>query len=212
MNNVHLSESIDDFRKRYRGTYVFLDFSGDTHLVQYVEDSDNEFIFKSPKYGEIVLNEDTVRRTIKLKFPPSGLYNVAGNAVFFARIPARQWKRAPCQDNCVILNILNCFKRVPVKFSIETLNEIYNTIYPENLDKALAELKYSTALSNKFGISVSHLADKDTFLFWYKCNPIGVGYKSVKELVIFNKHLFQEVRDFCKRKETQWIPLLKNLQ
>jgi len=200
-----IQETLEDFRKRYKGTYLFLSFNGKEHLVRYDSDNEEEFCFYSPQYGDILVDEDTARNNIEIVFPPTGLYNLLGSVYEFNRLPARQWKRAPCKDNTQfkpIFEQLNCsVDQISLHHTI--VEKLFFPVYPSSLEQAVKELKLATAISKKFAISYSP-EDNSSILFWYKSQPIGYVYPDTKTISIKYKPLLQEVVDFLKKKEYTW--------
>jgi len=209
-----MEESLEDFRKRYKDTIVFLEIDNKKHLVRYDSDNEVSLNFHSPIYGNILLEDSQAREALSFYFPENGLYNVDKKAVYFSRTPSRQWKRAPCQDNCFLSDILRSLgtREKPFIISCESMQQIFFPIYPKSLTEVLETLSYSTALTKEFAVSLGHLPDPNVFLFFYENTPIGTVHKESKEIHVEYKHLFQEVIDFCTKREPEWTPLLKNQQ
>ena len=209
-----MEETLEDFRKRYKDTIVFLEINNKKHIARY--DGDNEVLlnFHSPVYGNILLEDSQAREALSFYFPENGLYNVDKTAVYFSRTPARQWKRAPCQDNCFLADILRSLgtrEKFP-SISCESMQQVFFPTYPKSLNDALEKLTYSTALTKEFAVSLGHLPNPNVFLLFYENTPIGTIHKESKEIHVEYKHLFQEVIDFCTKREPEWTPLLKNQQ
>ncbi len=202
-------ENLEDFRKKYKGTYIFLEFNGKKELVFYAGDTDTTFKVQSAKYGDILIDEQTARESFTYCFPEIGLYNVDDKAHKFVRLPNRQWKRAPCADNTHMRSILTSWLRDSVPVNLRSLAQIYNPKYPKDLDQAISTLKTSTALDLKFAVSIGHLKDKNTFLLWYGSSPIGVINPNLRTVELKTPHMYQEVKDFIKYKEPTWT-LVKN--
>lgn len=197
-------ESLEDFRKRYKGTYLFLNVRGKEHLVRYESDNEEDFCFYSPEFGDLLVDEDTARNQIRIFFPKPGLYNVGEHVYEFTRNPLRQWKRAPCEDNTrlsLMISILsNDYKST--SFNSRIAPDIFFPKYPENLDTAIKNLKTAIALTPEFGIT-KHPKD-ETHLLWYHSNPIGIINTKTREITVKYKPLYQEVIDFFKKKEYSW--------
>ncbi len=199
-------ESVEDFRKRYKGTYVFLNIRNENHLVLYEQDDGDAFSFKSPTFGDILVDQDCAMSRLSFVFPESGLYNIQGQCVEFNRNPARQWKRAPCTENTV-------FSHPPVAFGVrnpqivldmETAHELFFPKYPTNLDEAVKNPSPMMAVNKKFGVSLSP-KEKDTrLLFWYRSEPIGFVDTLNKTIEIKTPNLLQETVDFIKKEAWEW--------
>jgi len=200
-----ITESLEDFRKRYKGTYLFLNFKGQDHLVRYDSDNEEDFCFFSPNYGDLLVDEDTARTQIKIKFPKPGLYNIQDDVYEFTRNPLRQWKRAPCSDNSRLILITSTLTREYqyVDLTHQNVSFIFFPKYPNNLDTAIKELKTAIALNQEFGIT-KH-TEENIYILWYHCNPIGFVYPKTRTITVKYTPLYQEVIDFFKKKEYTWI-------
>lgn len=197
-----LHETIDDFRKRYKDAFVFLNLNEEKILAQYDSDKEGSFLFTSPVFGEIRLDLETTVNTLGFVFPTSGMYNVDGESVLFTRVPARQWKRAPHKDNCQITSVFNnCFYRKPKLLTCEALEQIYYTKYPKSLEEAIKLDRDSIAVNNKFSVTISN---KENHILWYKQTPIGYIDVKNRSIIIKTNLLFQETLDFIKKKEPTW--------
>jgi len=203
-----MTDSVDDIRKKYRNTFCFLELNGKKHLAEYTEDNgDNNFYFRSPDFGEIIVDKETVDTCLTHKFPENGLYNVQGTAVDFVRYPERQWKRAPYHDNCRITSILASIGvSLPLRFivNLHNLEEIYQEKYPSDLEEALFSLKYSVAINKNFAVSHSTMDNRNEYLLWFKNQPVGVVKHQEKEIEVQYTPLFQEVQDFIRTQEPTW--------
>lgn len=197
-------ESLEDFRKRYKGTYLFLNVRGKELLVRYESDNEEDFCFYSPEYGDLLVDEDTARNQIRIFFPKPGLYNIQEEVYEFTRNPLRQWKRAPCDDNSRLSQISAVLSRdyKSTSLSIRIASHIFFPKYPENLDTAIKNLKNSIALNQEFAIT-KH-PKEESLLLWYHSNPIGILDTKTREITVKYKPLYQEVIDFFKKKEYSW--------
>ena len=104
--------------------------------------------------GDILVDEDTARNQLSIRFPKSGLYNLKGTVYEFNRLPARQWKRAPCQDNTTfkpLLSNINCTETL-ITLCEEIPHELFYPTFPKNLDQALDNLKLAIAVSHDFAL------------------------------------------------------------
>ena len=198
-------ESIEDFRKRYKDAFVFLNFNNKKLLVQYSYDKEGSFVYDSPVYGEIQIDQDTAMCETSFSFPTAGLYNIDEGAFMFTRIPARQWKRAPHKDNCQITSVLQgLFHRKPRLLTCNTLEQVYYTKYPKSLEAAINEDKLTVALNLKFAISASNTKQKDQKILWYKQTPVAYVDTGNRSIIIKTDNLRQEVIDYIKKKESTW--------
>jgi hypothetical protein len=204
-----MRESLEDLRKKYRGTFCFIELNGKKHLAEYTDDNGEDcFYFRSPEYGEILIDRDTVDTSLTYKFPEVGLYNLNGQAANFTRTPERQWKRAPFRENCFLQPILNSIGvNISGRFDINlhTLDEVYKELYPDSLERAVDSLKYSAALNKNFAVSHSLSNNRDEFIFWFQTQPIGTLFRKEKRIEISFSYLYQEAADFIRTKEPTWL-------
>lgn len=198
-------ESIEDFRKRYKDAFVFLNFDNKQLLVQYNSDKEGNFIYNSPVYGEIQIDQDTAMCETSFSFPTAGLYNIDDNAFMFTRVPARQWKRAPHRDNCQITSVLQrIFTKRPLLLTCNSLEQVYYTKYPKSLESAINTDKHTVALNLRFAISASNTKQKDQRILWYKQTPVAYVDTGSRSIIIKTDNLRQEISDYIKKKEPTW--------
>lgn len=101
------AEVVNDFRRRYESTYVFVEFPDDMKMPESLffisrvsdhEASNGTIELKSDKYGTIQLNMAT-DHTIKFKYPPVGVFQHGKVAYYLRRMPHRQWRQGLCNEN-----------------------------------------------------------------------------------------------------------------
>ena len=209
-----IQESVEDFRKRYKNTYVFLTLNGKETLVYYEQDhreehddeGEDEFSFWSPIYGSILVDADCAMGRLSFIFPEAGLYNINEECYEFNRNPARQWKRAPCQDNTSFTSPLKNIGLGIQNIILDhnSAQELFFPSYPNSIEEAIDNLKTMVALNGKFGISNSATKDLNKLLFWYKSEPIGYINPTEKTIEIHVKQLYQEVVDYVKKEAWTW--------
>jgi len=166
-----MEDSLDDFIKKYRNTFVFLKYKESDLLVEFV-DSDRNLIFHSPEVGQIVVRLENARKEIKCLFPKNGIYNV-GSIGFseFIRIPERQWKRSPCKSNCAIVNVAEPLI-AQTRINYESVSDCFTPQYPATKLEAEQQVQKrgGVALNDKFGIT---LGDNSDYVLYYGLNAIG---------------------------------------
>lgn len=205
-----MRESVEDIRKKFRGTYCFLELNGKKHLTEFYDDNgEDAFYFKSPEFGEIIVDRETVDTCMTHSFPSNGLYNVQGQAINFVRYPERQWRRAPYRDNCRMTPILtyisiNINSRA-LEINLHNLEELYRGSYPTNLESAILSLKYSTAVNKDFAVSRSTSDDKNEYILWYHTQPVGIVKSKEKTIEVVFEPLYQEVQDYIRKQEPTWL-------
>ncbi len=198
-----IHETIEDFRKRYKGTFLFLTLKDKEFLVRYEEDDGDRFVFYSEAHGNILVSEETARTNLTHHFPETGLYNIEQEANLFTRYPARQWKRAPCADNTYIQRLTNHY--INKRFDFEIATSIFYPKYPDTTSEALENLKKSSiAINSKFGLTKGYGKHKKAIILFYKTTPVGLVDNNQNIIQVKYKPLLQEVKDYYNNKEPTW--------
>lgn len=210
-----IEESLDDFRKRYKGTYLFLKIDGKEHLVNYEADDEESFFFTSPTFGSLVVNENSARNNINFYFPKVGLYNLPTGMADVTRHPARQWKRAPCRDNVHFYGPYEHLigaRQPRFTFDFFLAQELFFPKYPKNLIAALqmcTDTK-AVAFSSDFGVSTGPKKENYSNILWYRSTPVGKIYPKENRIEVAHKTLYQETVDYFYKKEPEWLIQQKN--
>lgn len=204
-----IEESLEDFRKRYKGTYLFLKVNGKEHLVNYESDDEECFYLNSPTFGSLVVNETSARNDISFYFPKVGLYNLPSGMTEVTRYPARQWKRAPCRDNVGFIapfEYLSGLLQPRFSFDFFLAQELFFPKYPKNLAAAIGMCTQNkaVALTRSFGVSFGPPKEEYSHLLWYRTTPIGRIYPKTSKIELAHKTLYQETIDYFSKKEPEW--------
>jgi len=203
-----ITESLEDLRKHYRSTYVFLEIEGKKHLTFYGGDNEEEFIFQSPTFGDLLVNTDTVREKLTFLFPKAGLYNLNNGVYDFTRNPARQWRKAPCGDNTRFRGITDSItlRAVPkIHFSFDIAEHIFFPKYPRTTEEAVQNIpKDGIALNRNIGITIAPEKYDAEHILWYRQAPVGTLDSKKKEITVKYQPLYQEIYDYYTKKEPQW--------
>lgn len=206
-------ESLDDFRRRYRHTYLFLELDGKKHLVNYEADDEESFTFASPQFGALLVNEETAREKISFYFPRAGLYNLDQGMVDFSRNPARQWRRAPCTENTRFYQIHGGISdefAARTRFGWDEAQSLFFPKYPKTTEEALTQLpKNGRALSREIGFTHAPKKYDLPFILWFRQTPVGLVDKEKKEITVRYSPLYQEICDHYTKKEPEWKIHLK---
>lgn len=208
-------ESLEDFRKHYRHTYVFLEIDNKKYLVSYESDNGDDFVFESKQFGSIIVKEKTAQEKISFYFPKAGLYNINGlGPVDISRLPARQWKRAPCVDNVRLVSIhkkLITFDSRWISFTTNVAHDIFFPKYPGNTIEALNKIpEKGIAINSYLGVTKAPEKYKGNFILWYRQAAIGLINPELKEITVKYAPLYQEICDHYNKKEPEWKIHLKN--
>jgi hypothetical protein len=179
MNN---GEVVNDFRRRYEGTYVFLKMerTGVETLVKVsrVEDSSTKIgilYLESPEYGALTLNLGSDGHHLKFKYPPVGVFQHGRDAFLFRRRPSRQYRRGICSDNSLMYNVTSSVVGPLSRWSAEEVQDAFNhkVSTPKQAFELLATNKArSVALDNNFSISKSPFETPD-YVIWNWQFPVA---------------------------------------
>lgn len=178
MNN---SEVIADFRRRWEGTFVWLEMEERKKEVlvkiSRVEESASKIgvlHLDSDEFGAITLNLGSEGHNIKFKYPPVGVFQYKRDAFMFQRRPLRQYRRGICSDNSTMYNIT---RQIMGNYSRWSLAEVQAAFAHKTstLSEALDRLQHdcrSVALPGNYSLCSSFTKDPSHILFhWY--NPVA---------------------------------------
>src|ERR1700743_1243500 len=109
MNN---GEVINDFRRRWEGTYVWLsiDDKKSEELVKLdaIEASSTKvatLYLPSDRVGKLTINFGSEGHSLQFRYPPVGVFQYERDAYVFYRRPERQYRRGICADNSTMQNV-----------------------------------------------------------------------------------------------------------
>lgn len=192
----------EEFIKKYRHCFLFIQKDKDSEPVLAYFNGDEDggyYTFTGKKDVKFCINHDT-KAVVSASFPTPKLINFEKHFFYFCRIPARQYRKAPCNDNCNAYNPISSI--VPYsngEISLELIEEAFNPIYPSFYD-AIAELQtgevLGRAVNELFAIS-QHPNSDDKLLLWIETTPVAeiVGKEIEVKVEIFR----QEIVDFINR-------------
>jgi hypothetical protein len=179
MNN---QEVVSDFRRRWEGTYVWLNMEN-LHeeclvVIERVEDNNDKVAtihVTSQKFGQLVLNLGSDEHEFRFKYPPVGVFQHGVDAVSFQRRPARQYRRGICPDNSVIGNVTRRVVGNTTRFNIATVKAAFDhCVFTK--DYALKMLEAGThrsvALFGNYALSLSMDADP-AHVLWHWETPVA---------------------------------------
>lgn len=101
----------EEFNKSFAGTYLWFkseNYENGNPFLAYVKELTKESLVVSHrKLGTLVFNINT-NLDVWCEFPPTGFFEYATDhypvtVAWIGKKPARQWKKAPCQNNISIL-------------------------------------------------------------------------------------------------------------
>jgi len=180
---------IADFRRRYAGTFVWLDIHAEQKevLAKVVNIESHPvklgvIYVDTREYGSLSLNMGSEGHAIKFRYPNTGVFQYKENACLFHRRPLRQYRRGICPDNCAIIDTT---RRVGGNVRIIDFSTVASAFQHKtySVPAALALLKRgearSVALEDNLSISLPvQLKSSEYLVFHYtspvaKCNDSG---------------------------------------
>ena len=174
------NQIFEDFDRKYQGSYVQVAFKGkEPELFQLRRIvSDNTKFPKleliSDKLGTIVLNYNTNAR-ILFKVPQATYVQNGKDAVFFHRMPERQWKRGIHGNNATFNNPLSQFQLgVPRSYmDFPLIRAAFNPKF-HTLEEAISLLdnKQYTGVVLSRNIALTKTR-RNTKVLFYRLAPVG---------------------------------------
>lgn len=210
--DTSLIKNMDEFRKRYESTYLFLsDEQYDTELVHVDSVHFDHVSLNTAKGVEITVSRNTNSK-LEVIWPDFRLINTDRNVSLCARYPLRQWKRAPTYETVRFTYITDKFQYKNVNTSLFTL---INTAVKDKSEYTLSEAINILLNSDRIGFAlnkqwallrtVKGINPNEYILFFYN-NPCAIINYSKKTILCKNNFLFQEIMDYVKYKENNsWL-------
>ncbi len=190
-------EQISEFVKKYSGTYLWLEYKDKNKLVVLADSDGDRFYFRDAITDagyQIVYDTDA---TITAYFPSSRYINFNGRVLYFTRIPARQYSKAPHKQNCGFYDPLAYHKQAVPHLSSEAMLEAFHPTYYEF---GYQKWNIGYAMSPEFAITL-HPQSDDKQLLWYKLWPVAEVEGKTFKVVL--EPLRQEVIDFVNRNKLE---------
>lgn len=172
---MNTAEIIQDFRRRYEGTFCWLEMEELTKetlvRVTRVEDSASKggvLHLDSSDFGTLTVNIASEGYALRFKYPPVGVFQHDADALQFTRRPQRQYARGICTGNSVLRNVTANFVGNRARFTASEVRSAFEHKTFSVAD-ALFELSRgrvrSIALDNNFSISLSVTLDPDYIVY-----------------------------------------------
>lgn len=104
-------EVLQDFRRRWEGTFVWLGIDGrgdELVKLERIENSSTKVAtlhLTSDRVGALSLNFGSEGHSLQFRYPPVGVYQHERDAYVFYRRPQRQYRRGICPDNSIMWNV-----------------------------------------------------------------------------------------------------------
>ena len=201
-----LLEDMEEFRKRYENTYLFITMNK-IRLLYYVKEVKADYILVyNSSVGTLELDRDT-EIELEVAWPEQGLFNFNNGLYWACRIPDRQWRRAISTKNILLSGVVdNFYDLAPPKVNEDSLIAAFETPVYTSLKQACNQLattdSWGVALNRKWG--VTHTPSPKvtkSFILWRGKRVVGTIKLSSKTIDVRFPHLFQEVRDLNRYKE-----------
>lgn len=113
----------EDFRQRYRGTFGIMEYNGKSTVVN-INDVTREGVHVTDTCNvDMSVTEDS-DVTFKFFALQRGWYSLTSGLKYIYRIPARQFRRGICVDNCACMYFQQGRLRGPDRLSLRDVEEI----------------------------------------------------------------------------------------
>lgn len=202
----------DEFRKKYENCFITIVPDNGKPFVGYLRechvgnsDRNTFYVFQARMEDKTdrvykILHDTEV--TLEARFPDPGFFTVGQykRLFYFSRVPARQFRKAPCNDNCSFVDIERSFRTgnyYHTSISTDLINAAFNPVFV-----SLEEAVYFLTKTNCFGAALSpdwalHLdpATDSKLCLLYRGVPIGDVDAKAKKITILDR-FNQEIHDY----------------
>lgn len=195
-------QALQDFRRRYEGTYVYLELHAEQReviaYVRAVESSPNKvgwLHLDTEEYGVLQLNLGSEGHTLKFKYPPVGVFQNGNWAHVFYRRPQRQYRRGLCQDNSYILSTSRLLGGGSSGFNLKALKNAFEHKTYDALEavKLLQSSPMkSVALADNLSLVISPFEDKELHVIMHYMQPIA-EFKPQKGIVTLHNKIYADL-------------------
>lgn len=205
-----LLREVAEFEKRYTNTWLYIEQPGKiADFFMFKKAGEGKYKFWNPEYGYITLNEET-EVTVSCVYPPLGFFNTGSGFAHFQRYPERQWKRAPCQNNCVVRQrhlTMRASNNIAVDYT-KLQDALKGNFGPKNLTQCIDNILAMTkvvdkvdgcALNRQWAVSISPTSlGYNDFLLWYMNLPVATMSIGVIDTRLYNPMVKQEIMDLLR--------------
>jgi len=199
-------EELDEFGKRYSGTILWLKFpTRDWEMFRFKGvNENNEVHFYNNDTGSVILKVNTDCE-IDVRWPERGFADYNGGIIWGTKVPDRQWKRAPCEKNFTMFDVMSHFYGYMGNLSGDRIfQSLFAPIVPVTILDAINLFKgtgfYGKALSKQFAVTLPPY-NRAHFLLWYGGQPVAIIRPSKKVIEVKHEYVFQEIKDFNRDHE-----------
>lgn len=182
MNN---REALEDFRRRYQGTYAWVYLEAKNQevvtLISAVQDDENSvgrITLSTSEFGELVMNMGSSEYQLKFKYPPVGVFQYGKDSCYFRRLPARQYQRGLCQANSHIATVTrNITSRGNPGFGLKLLQAAFakeTLSFPDALKLLETKKVRSASLMGNYSISQPVCTGNSPYILWHWASPVAL--------------------------------------
>lgn len=203
-------EVIQDFRRRYENTYVWLKMEEQqcetlVH-VDSVTDSNTKMAvltLSSAEYGQLGVNFGSSDHTLKFKYPPVGVFQAGDTVLCFTRRPARQYRRGLCADNSTMNNIGRNIIGNMTRWTMDNVAAAFKH-ETKSVEDAYSLLKDNkklkgVALPNEFSLirNMTSVQSKSDLILFHWQQPLAFVSPEGKLVKLLESYYERAVNEHC---------------
>lgn len=199
-------EIIQDFRRRWEGTFAWLwmDKLNEEVLVHIdrVEDSIDKVAtigVTNKKYGQLVLHLGSEEHELRFKYPPVGVFQHGDDVLLFRRRPARQYRRGICPDNSLIWNVTRNVVGNRARFNSDEVQSAFDHITHTEA-QALRLLDSNSArgvaLRNNYALTLS-MDEAPDHILWHWDVPVARVSNKGSIVAVLEKSYASTIAEGC---------------
>ena len=201
---MNIDEIVNDFSRRYQETYVLVKFPDEEkenvfHVDRVAGDDDHCAVLQlsSDEFGSIKLNLGTTHE-IGFRYPAVDTFQHGKDAVYFQRVPARQYRRGLCNGNAAFFLPVKSIIACGVTWDWKLINDAFNP-QKYTFDQAcqmLASGKYRGVALTAQGYSVllSLAGDSEYWIFFFDL-PVARYNSKNKAVTMVEKSFANQIKD-----------------
>jgi hypothetical protein len=198
MNNEQV---LQDFRRRYEGTFIHLELHAEQReVIAYVKavishpDRVGILDLDTEEYGTLQLNLGSDGHTLKFKYPPVGVFQHNNHAALFFRRPMRQYRRGLCTDNSVLTSTARLFGTPAIGLSYHSLKSAFlHKTYNTNEALGMIPKTKSVALDDNLTLMCSPFEDKTVGVILHYQQPIAQINVNKGTILVVHEKVYEEM-------------------
>jgi hypothetical protein len=200
---VNNAEVVQDFRRRWEGTFVWLAIEGRGEELVRLESIENSSTkvatlnLSSDRIGKLSLNLGSEGHSLQFRYPPVGVFQHERDSYVFYRRPQRQYRRGICGDNSIMRNTTRNYVGNRSRWDFAEVRSAFaHETYSVPTALTLLETGYKgVALNDNFSLVQSMFENTDYVLFHWEHVIARVNEKGVvtKLFETLYKDMIQEL-------------------